>query len=374
MMNQRLVIFATLVGSAVGKLGTTFGLGMRHGHNLTAAQAAQGLDGSVMQRVFTTYADLPVGELALQDAGWTKHGTECDPYLGYAWTEDAKGPTRSKPLLLYTTEDGQPAGVGTVYVDAMPANQMKWTTTKPLKAYSGSETVYHVDVAFRSSNVCTQGAGHSGLGDVLIVNPAGEHTKEIPLTYEQPWQWGSCFEGMGTHAFLNSVDPTSSMPWKSSDLFPVVAMYHEEKVSAIFFAAVKGQITLPFVAANWWEPVSLDNDNMCVNHCDPNCGFSDNGKGDWGTMHIYFNNWRDVQCPADYRCAIRFPSKAGCCPATLGLQEEPENAYAEIPRLLSVLGMLLGAGIVSGFALRRRSIQDAREVRVSEMTGLSIAA
>lgn len=358
----RLSMMVAPLGGAAGMLGSMLGLGMPGDHDVVAQSSAFG---ETMERVYTKYASLPVGETALSEAGWTKHTGGCDPHLGFAWTQDSRGTTKSKPLVLYTTVDGQPAGVGTIFRKSFPAAQQKWVTETPLVQFWGWGTVIQIDVAFRSAGVCTPGVSHSQIGDTLIVNPAGANSKVIPLSLEAPWVSGSCFDGMGTHAFLNTNDQAGPMPWSANDLFPVVAMYHEGKINSIFFASTTNQVTIPIISANWWEPVSLSNDAMCGNWCDQSCGFTDHDDV-WSTMHIYFNAHETVECAAELTCAtdfFPFPGKRSCCPGDVSSQE----AIEDVNRILIfVMGSLLGACVAASFALRWRS-PGAREVQGTEI-------
>lgn len=373
-----------------------FRLGMPHHsdhgrHDVSAADTSgQGfLGGSVMERVYTNYASLPVGREALQAAGWTKHNTECDEHLGYAWTQHSSGPTTRKPLILYTTADGLPAGVGTIIQNFMPEQQKKWVTKSPLVAAADSQNdAFQIDVAFRSSDVCTEGAGHSGIGDRLIVNPGGEDSMEVPLTYDDSWKLGSCYDGMGTHAFLNTNDPSSTMPWQTSDLFPIVPMYHEGEISAIFFASVTSQVTIPMIDANWWEPVTLDDAAMCTNACDEKCDFTGNeGKEEWSTMHIYFNDHTKIKCAPDLEClsegSVFMPGKASCCPAKASKNHQPEGSQPDDKQpgsnepngvdwvVVGILSGILVALGVSGLFLysssrRLRAPAEVNEVGLTE--------
>lgn len=269
--------------------------------------------------------------------------------------------------MLYTTVDGQPAGVGTIFrTDSFPAAQQKWVTETPLVQYSGNDKVFQIDVAFRSAGVCTSGVSHSQIGDTLIVNPAGANSKVIPLSLEAPWVSGSCFDGMGTHAFLNTNDQAGPMPWSANDLFPVVAMYHEGKINSIFFASTKDQVSIPVLSANWWEPVSLSDEQMCGNWCDQSCGFTDHDDV-WSTMHIYFNDHDTVKCAAELTCAtgfFPFPGKRSCCPGSVSSQE----AFEDVNRgVIFVMGSLLGACVAASFTLRWRRSPGAREVQGTEI-------
>lgn len=278
-----------------------------------------------MERSFLMYAELPMGEEALKARGWHKHGSECDPALGYAWTEKAEGNTKSTPLVLYTTQGGQPSGVGITVVGynghpPLPEEQQKWATATPLTPNNIEEQVAHLDVAFRYGSIlCSGETEEAVVGTTLIVNPTSEgNLKTIPLTEqgvkEQGWHRGSCFDGMGWHWFLDTKQdkPPSGMSWMAQNLFPVVAMYHEGQMNAIFFAAHLSQVSVPFLATNEWDPAGLDSGKMCKNTCDKDCNFT--GMVDtFSTAHIYFRDHKEVSCPSELQCSIQFPIRAACC-------------------------------------------------------------
>jgi hypothetical protein len=277
--------------------------------NHTAHAESHGFGGSTMERTFTKYDGLPVGESALSAAGWTK-GSTCDPAIGFMWTQSSNGPTKSKPLVLYTTKAGQMSGVGVSIYGELPKPQQVWITDLTANGANG----YRIDVAFRKGSILCSGEKSNALiGDALVVNPrAGSGAKELSLTQAGAeaagWHRGSCFDGMGTHSFLDTATTDNSMSWKAENLFPVVAMYHNGEVNAIFFASWVVQQNLPF-SANQWEPVPLPDSAMCVNTCDDDCTFD--GTWFWSTFHIYFNDHNKVKCDSSLSC--KMPTM-GCCP------------------------------------------------------------
>jgi len=349
-------------GGASATLGSTLGLGMPGGDMSSMSDSVFG--GERMERVFLRYGNLPIGQDELRAAGWKKHNNWCNPTLGFAWTLDKNGTTDSEPLVLYTTLTGKPAGVGTIFrMASFPEAQQKWTTAEPLVKYSGNDTVFQVDVAFRSRGVCSLFRLHSGIGDSLTVNPAGPHSQSIPLSFEAPWVEGSCFDGMGTHAFLNTGEDLS-MPWNADDLFPVVAMYHEGKFHAIFFASTKNQLPAD-PTSTWWEPGALSNARMCVNWCGE-CDFKNHDE-DWSTMHIYFNDHNEVKCDERLTCSITSPENYGCCPSVeaAGLAIPIVGDHSNLA--VFVVGTLLGACIAGSFALRLRRSPGTSQVEVTEL-------
>lgn len=289
--------------------------------------STQGFGGSHLEEAYVVYTQLPLGEVALRAAGWTKHDQQgCNPNLGYAWTMDSSGATESHPLKLYTTEAGQMAGVGVViegamYKPSLPPPQSKYATQRPLVSFKRmpwNNAESHIDVAFRAGPIlCSGKLSNATLGDRLIVNP-GAHppaqSKEIPLKESkvrtEGYSRGSCFDGMGWHWFLDTSRADGTLSWNSANLFPVVPMYHGGEINAIFFASTVNQHGL--ISARMWEPVPLANWAMCENLCDDECTFA--GTNLWSTMHIYFRSHKDVSCDAQQNhltCAIG--NGVGCC-------------------------------------------------------------
>merc|ERR1712096_216245 len=119
---------------------------------------------------------------------------------------------------------------------------------------------------------------------------------------------GSCFDGMGTHHFLD-LEKGPQMTWKSSALMPVVPMYDKGVITAVFFATPWVQQSILPPSTNQWEPIPLINTLMCRNLCDSDCTW--HGTSIWSTQHWYFNNYQDLKCPSNYDCFI---SGIGCCP------------------------------------------------------------
>ena len=306
---------AAMVASAAAELSS-----LRLGHEHFGEQH--------MERSFLQYAELPVGEAALKAKGWHKQSEECNPNLGYAWTERKEGSTKQTPLVLYTTKGGQPAGVGITMVGygsnpPLPTEQQAYATSAPLVPTDIQDLPYaHVDVAFRSGAIlCSGQKEDAAVGDTLIVNPTGPKENSVVIPFkeaaakEQGWHRGSCFDGMGWHWFLDTLKKDGSMSFTAQHLFPVVAMYHEGDINAIFFVTHVNQVSVPFLAANEWDPSGLDSANMCRNTCDKDCSFT--GMVDtFSTAHVYFRDHKEVTCPAELHCGITFPLKANCCEAT----------------------------------------------------------
>jgi len=254
----------------------------------------------------------------------TKHNKQCDPYLGYAWTEDKSGATKSQPTKLYTTKGGQLSGIGVIMMgyghDSLPDAQEKWATTNPLVAPTPSAELAHIDIAFRSGDiVCSGSTSGDIIGDTLKVNPAGgANSRLLPLSEAaakaEGWHRGSCFDGMGWHYFLDTAAGHGQMTWQAANLFPVVTMFHEGKINAVFFASQNDQVSIPIIKPNEWEPKSLTDSQMCANTCDADCHFGHTPhEGDWSTMHFYFRDHTPVVCDSSLHCSITVPFRATCC-------------------------------------------------------------
>jgi len=322
------------VGIGLTTAAPQLGDSLAHGMNMNHS----GFGGIEMEQTFTKYNGLPLGESALKAAGWIKAFGDCDKNLGFAWTpaqRDNNVPPRKTPLTLYTTAGGQPSGVGVdmfggftigAFVSPLPSSQV------PYAEWTGGS--YRLSVAFRKGDIMCSGEVDQDvlIGDTLLVTPTssgcadGCYTKEIPLTEPESaaanWTRGSCFDGMGFHRFLDTRSSQGEVPgvspgtmtWDAENLFPVVAMYHEGQINAIFFNTWAVQSGLS--GANTWEPIPLENPEwMCKNFCDGKCGFK--GTADeqiwfFSTMHIFFRNHREVTCAPELKCFVK---GIGCCPA-----------------------------------------------------------
>jgi len=311
----QLALGAVLLGNA---FGTELGHLLRSGHPDHA-----NFGGDHMERTFTSYKTLPVGEDALKAAGWHKHGTECDASLGFAWTEDASGATKTHPMKLYTTAGGQPAGAGIIIFgygqDPLPEPQKKYATEKPIVGPTPDASTAHIDVAFRTGSiVCSGLKDASNIGDTLIVNPSSSTNKKVlPLkesgAKSEGWMRGSCFDGMGWHYFLDESVGANKLSWKAENLFPVVVMFDNGELNAMFFASMINQVSIPMLKSNEWEPKALSNKEMCMNMCDKDCTFSGlSSAGPWSTAHIYFKDHSSVTCGKNVKCGIPF-MRGNCC-------------------------------------------------------------
>jgi len=263
-----------------------------------------------MSRQYTKYNKIPVGENDLSNLGWHKHANNgCDSHLGFAWTKKSSGPTHSEPLIVYTTAGGQQAGVGTMMMSwhgepSVHPNQQKWTTSSS-SILVGPSDQFQINVAFRSGSIVCSGATNGNtVGDVLIVNPGGTHSKNLHVTESEAdregWRRGSCFDSMGFHRFFDTATSDGSLTFGSpANLFPVTPMYDNGEINSFFFSSIQCQVDVPNVAYNGWEPICLSDSQMCHNTCDSDCTFGDLGEhGPWNTMHIYLKDPSTVTCPS----------------------------------------------------------------------------
>ena len=314
---------AAILSSTIGiELGNLLGSGHDHGQHAQHVEHAQ-FGGSVMQRTFTEYVGLPIGEDALVAAGWYKHGTACDPKLGFAWTQASSGATKDKPMKLYTTSGGQPAGVGIIILghgeEPMAGDAKQWATVSPLVEPKNDPNISHIDVAFRAGDIMCSGATDAAaIGDTLVVNPSGPSTKSLPLNVAEAkiggWKKGSCFDGMGWHWFFDETVGGGNLSWQADNLFPVVTMYDKGDINAIFFASTINQVAIPLLKSNAWEPRAIKNSEMCKNMCDPECTFAGlTSAGPWSTAHIYFKDHSLVKCEANLQCMVSKPNAWSCC-------------------------------------------------------------
>merc|ERR1740117_1544860 len=137
---------------------------------------------------------------------------------------------------------------------------------------------------------------------------------------------GSCFDGMGWHWFLDTSMFDGKLSWKAENLFPVVTMYHEGQLNAMFFASTINQVSIPILQSNEWEPKSLSNDEMCNNICDKDCTFSGlTNAGPWSTAHVYFRDHKSVTCDAGLTCGLTWPFRGNCCEKNAGCSTEGDE-------------------------------------------------
>jgi len=257
--------------------------------------------GDRLIRTYTEYVPLPATVADAIAAGWNTTGL-CDPVLGIKFNYHGFVPTMDSPMTLYFTQAGQAAGVGIEVYGDLPMNLINlgfWIQLDP------NDSQYHMTVSFRSSTeMCSSTPSPNRLGDRLIINADGL-AFQIPTTESgalaNNWHKGSCFSGMGYHWFFD-LSTAPVMSWMAENLLPVVAMYNNNSINAIFFASTSVQQGI--FDAHWWEPIPLINALMCKNTCDSDCTFS--GTSLWSTFHVYLRDYTQVTC--DGGCTI------SCCP------------------------------------------------------------
>mmetsp|Transcript_29153 Transcript_29153/g.70987 ORF Transcript_29153/g.70987 Transcript_29153/m.70987 type:complete len:293 (-) Transcript_29153:64-942(-) len=277
-----------------------------------AAAAAANADlGDQLHRTYTRYEELPTTVAGAAGAGW-KNTTQCVAGVGWRYAYDSTtGGDEDHPLELYFTRGGQVSGMAINVWGEVPKALVDagfWRAD----ARDGAAALphYYMRVGFREpSTVCTTtSASPHALGDRVVVNADTQRTFSVPLALadavEQHYVKGACFSTMGTHYFYdlaNSPNGVAKMSWKASTLMPLVPMYHNGTLNAVFFASSAVQQDL--FDAHWWEPTALINYLMCKNWCDDDCTFE--GTSAWSTMHVYFRDYNKVTCPGG--CSI------ACC-------------------------------------------------------------
>jgi hypothetical protein len=255
--------------------------------------------GDRLVRTYTEYITLPKTAAEARAAGWQSSGT-CDPNTGMAFNFKGVGPSIEYPLTLYFTSGGQAAGAGVEVYGQLPeklVNAGFW-------AVSGTDQ-YHITLSFRASQaMCSGSTSPDALGDRLIVNP-GKLNYMIPVIeselIEAKWHKGSCFWGMGYHWFYD-IQTAPNMSWQAQNLLPIVPMFNNGSVNAIFFASSSVQQSI--FDPHTWEPIPLPNFLMCKNTCDADCTFT--GTSAWSTYHIYFRDYSAVTCAGG--------CESSCCP------------------------------------------------------------
>jgi len=254
--------------------------------------------GNQLVRTYTKYIPLPITSSQAIQHGWIKSGT-CVAGHGIPYNFQQPAPNKSTPLTIYYSPNGAVTGVSVEVYGSVEQNLLDkgyWVPT--------GTNQWRITVVFRDPRSVCGSVNGNDLGDRLVINPTGI-ARALPVTEKdasnQKWHKGSCFQGMGHHWFYD-LATAPRLSWESSNLLPVVTMYDQGLINAIFFASSTVQQGL--LDAHWWEPIPLPNVLMCKNTCDDDCTFS--GTLAWSTFHIYFKNYTAVTCAND--CQI------GCCP------------------------------------------------------------
>jgi hypothetical protein len=265
-----------------------------------------------MERTFKVGAPLPIGEPALKAAGWHKSAA-CVPGMGFQWTEDERGPVQKQPLALYTTKGGAMSGLS-VQITGEPAAvplKKNFFTKVGEKNDKGYKT-FTQEVSTREGDPCTSDDASGDLGNQVVVAPNGA-AKQISLEeadVEAESRRGSCFDGMGWHRFYDLTTMSSQdVSWDRDNMMPVVPMYHDGKLNAIFFLTFN--IQQGFFGANEWEPIPLPRPAFCLNACHENGCTKKSGTA--STFHVYFNDPKTVVCDKSLKCVM---DGLSCCPVS----------------------------------------------------------
>lgn len=250
---------------------------------------------------YNAFRSMPITKAAALAAGW-KFSDTCSAVHGFTATLSAGGATESEPVTLHFNGAGQLSGIGmTIYGTGVSPLLVERGFLTPI-----SNSVHRIAVVFRTHDLCLTTPSPNPLGNVLLVNPDTINFS-LPVIEREAqsaaWTQGSCFADMGTHYFYDLVS-APKMSWVSANMLPIVPMYHDGFINAIFFASNVVQQSL--FSSQMWDRVALPDVLMCKNWCDSNCTFSDTNF--WSTGHFFFRNYSQVTCPGG--CSI------GCCPGS----------------------------------------------------------
>jgi len=198
----------------------------------------------------------------VQDAeneSWQQSGYGCDDNLGIAYTQYGSTASSDYPITLYFTQSGYIAGIGASIYGNPPQSLINAGYFQPV-----SDGVYYISLTFRdSSELCNNYVPSEALGDRLVIN-ANNLSLSLPMTEEDAingqWTAGSCFYSMGYHYFYD-LATAPSMSWVASNLLPIVPMYSNGTINAIFFASTIVQQGL--LSSHEWDGIPLPNLLMC---------------------------------------------------------------------------------------------------------------
>lgn len=210
--------------------------------------------------------------------------------------------SQKHPTLLYYTKAGQLSGVG---VEIYYGNPFDSLVEKGVYEKIADKE-YRINVALRDSSLTCSGLTDDSnvIGDRVVVSPNGINFN-IPTVLSDAtalgFYPGSCFSGMGTHYYWDLVS-NSKPTWVAENLLPVIPMYHNGVINAVFFTTTVVQQGV--FGANEWEAIPLINTLMCKNFCDSDCTFSETSI--WSTFHYYFRDYTTVTCDS---CKTGI----GCC-------------------------------------------------------------
>jgi len=190
--------------------------------------------GDRLLRTYTKYDQLFTNAAAAVQAGFKPVDGHCDPSLGVLYAMDGEV-SKKHPTLLYFTTGGQLSGVGVEMFYGNPAQKL---IDQNFYTVIGKEE-YRINVAFRPQGFACSGEVDSThiIGDTIVVQPNGANFT-IPLQVSEAtkagFHPGACFNGMGTHYFMD-LQSHSKPTWEAENLMPVIPMYHDGEINAIFF-------------------------------------------------------------------------------------------------------------------------------------------
>eukprot|EP01116_Phalansterium_solitarium_P004187 TRINITY_DN150_c0_g1_i1.p2 TRINITY_DN150_c0_g1~~TRINITY_DN150_c0_g1_i1.p2 ORF type:complete len:278 (+),score=86.93 TRINITY_DN150_c0_g1_i1:73-906(+) len=247
---------------------------------------------------YTEYSPMPTNVASAKKAGWSVYNKTCDPNLGIPWSAQPGGPVDSYPITLYFTSGGQIAGIGVTAYGDLPQNLIDLGFWQQV-----DDGVFTISVTFRTSGLCDGSHSPDVLGQNMTVN-ANSIAFPLPTTSDDAtansWIRGSCISTMGTHYFYDVSTP-GTMSYVAANLLPVVTMFNDTTINAIFFASPIVQQGL--LSRNGWDGLPLPDLAMCYNWCDSKCTWSDTDF--WSTMHIFMNDYTTVLCDGgncDFHC------------------------------------------------------------------------
>eukprot|EP00122_Pirum_gemmata_P017309 Pgem_evm1s16201 len=222
-----------------------------------------------LSHIFTKYDAMPLTMQEAVSVGYevdqrlveeTQNGNVCDPNIGIPFTH---GNSKNNPYVLYYTNQGQLSGLGTrVHDYVMP----KLLDLQYFQQVSNAEYLIQVSTRYfeNGADMCSGEIDENEpIGNQIVVQPNGANDR-IPIEessemLQNNYRKGSCFDGMGFHYFKDLATPDNTMSWVAENLMPVVPMYHEGKINAIFFASAYRQQSFIPGFNNGWEPIPLVN-------------------------------------------------------------------------------------------------------------------
>lgn len=244
---------------------------------------------------FNSFGTYPTTVSQALASGYSNSSGSCNPNLGIAYSRGGKGPSQNYPVVFYFTAGGQISGVS---VDLFGATSIATSLTPFWMPVSSQQ--YRMAVTFRDSNICDPDFTFSEtLGNQIVINAFAKTPFPMPLLESEAltarFTAGACINQMGTH-YSYDMNTAPYMSWNSSALVPLVLMFNEGVINAMFFTTIDVQQLL--TNAHQWDGISLTNALMCLNWCDKDCQWP--GSSSWSTMHFFFNEPDSATCSS--RC------------------------------------------------------------------------